>query len=976
MGNLIMRDQVAGADATIGMYSNYRLINEASLSLNMPLTTLELLQNPNASSTGIVAITTNSTSDDRRSRGLQVGVSSSDDKSKQLQAVELASKFWAVERNSTDILQSNILMVKTLNIDTVLVTINKLPDYVQLVPNMQAWNELFETPLNFTTDCGASNIANYSFICPDSGMKLVHVCNGTAGRYVSYCPVQTIGCNLLSLADKSIQRPNDTTCVTVSDTAEAITCLCKVPMKPASFSSTTSSSVISTSTWSTGIDEIDQSGVLTLAAMAYFVSTEFKNTFNAAPNALSSAADTKKVLTVILMFGILWSVGAILIIWMGILRYNKLHKPKPSKIRISNDGSVGTSLQTRRTTMMHRSIRRQIRPTASVINNSVTMSATDKDAMQLRLSEYVRSVMPSVFNTSSAIMSITKELQRHHAYFRLFWYSPTEADRLPVLIVTQLLTNLTGLMFLLALLYDLQKPSDDGSCMQFISQGDCLGRKSLLDGDQTYCQWIEEPTGSESCIYNPVEINFKIQMYCFTIVSIFTALFMNPIDYLFSIIAAPVQIESLTNVTPIDRAAAGLPQIVVPMEDNGKHGRDTIIILPEETEHAYRNARLSTMYLTNIQVQRERLNMEEAKNCETLHGTAPEQVRTPLMQQLVNELANTRNLLNQNPQYTNILTRFDESWYIDQTTGEFKKVNQHTMIHSTHTQCIEECILEELENVQTLVRQWVMEFKHKSEEQAGVQLLQLFIEDLLGRDTDAAKIFKVKVHEDYTTLPVVSRLRKGMAVCALVGLNSFFLYYALLRGYQQGVEWQQAYLMACIIQIIMEVFFSETLQCLYINYFVPRLMSRSQIDKVRHILQTCIAHLCHFKGTPSLQSTVSSWESSHTIDAPNYFFVSTQVAKAFPTMMESMMIVSYHSMFPGEIGRKWNDHENASKELKRVTYDHKFGLALRNIRTALTVLLSFSIVKFMTSAPVSLQKLTIRFCERWSLVVWFCFGHM
>jgi hypothetical protein len=158
--------------------------------------------------------------------------------------------------------------------------------------------------------------------------------------------------------------------------------------------------------------------------------------------------------------------------------------------------------------------------------------------------------------------------------------------------------------------------------------------------------------------------------------------------------------------------AANLPQIVDPLEDNGKHGsmvhHKTIIILPEETEHAYRNARLSTMYLTNIQVQRERLNMEEVKNYEPLHGTAPEQVvhaRTPLMQQLVNELANTRNLLNQNPQYTNILTRFDKSWCIDQTTGEFKKLNQHIMIHSTHTQCIEECILEELENIQKLVRQ-------------------------------------------------------------------------------------------------------------------------------------------------------------------------------------------------------------------------------------------------------------------------------
>jgi hypothetical protein len=205
--------------------------------------------------------------------------------------------------------------------------------------------------------------------------------------------------------------------------------------------------------------------------------------------------------------------------------------------------------------MIHRNIKRQVRTSAFAINDTVTMSMNDQEAMQLRLSEYVRSVMPSVFNTTSAITSILNELQRHHAYLKLFWYSPTEADRLPVLIVTQRLTNLTALMFLLALLYDLQKPSDDGSCMQFTSQEDCLERKSLLDYDQTYCQWVEKPTVNAPCVYNPVEINFKIQMYCFTIVSIFTALFMNPIDYLFSIIAAPVQIESQPKVTSNDRAA-------------------------------------------------------------------------------------------------------------------------------------------------------------------------------------------------------------------------------------------------------------------------------------------------------------------------------------------------------------------------------------------------------------------------------------
>jgi hypothetical protein len=264
---------------------------------------------------------------------------------------------------------------------------------------------------------------------------------------------------------------------------------------------------------------------------------------------------------------------------------------------------------------------------------------------------------------------------------------------------------------------------------------------------------------------------------------------------------------------------------------------------------------------------------------------------------------------------------------------------------------------------------WNAEFKHKSEEQAGVQLLQLFIEDLLGRDTDAAKIFKVKVREDYATLPVVSMCQKSLAACALVGINVFFLYFALLRGQQQGIQWQRAYLISCIVQITMEIGFSETLQCLYINYLVPRLLSRTDIEKVRNILQACIIQLCHAhsEGSPispdwSEDHTVKHVKPLYFVDTSNYLFVSKRVARAYPSMMESMMIASYHSMFPGKVGKKW--HSQAIGQTTHI--DEKRYILWFDVRkgvTALTMFLTLSIVQFMTSAPVRLQKLTVRFCE-------------
>jgi hypothetical protein len=953
MGNLMMKDQVAGDEATSLLYTNYRLINDVSLAIQLPMTDLERLQDQNESSSEIVAVFTNKTAAvaSQRTSKRALGESNTQlDKTQQLQAVEFVNKLWISSSNSTNSLKSNILLVKTLNIDTVLITINKLSDEPQ--------DDASRMAVNFTTDCSAFEIRNYSFICPESNVELVNSCNGTAGRLVAFCPIHTIGCNLLSLAEQYVIQPNDTICETISITNRAVTCLCKIPLKDAALGT----SKTSLGSASTGVSAIDQSGVLTLAVMTYFVSTEFKNTFNAAPHALSSVEATKRVLTVILMFGTLWSVGVLLILWMALLRYKTLNKSKVSDGSISSRTSF---IVNKRSTMWSRMARKRIE-TKTTMDPTSTAIFSDEATMKLRLSEYVKSVMPSVFNTSSVLLSIQKELQRHHAYFRLLWYSPTEADRLPVLIVSQLLTNLTALMFLLALLYDLQKPVDDGSCKQFNVKDECLKRKSLLDYDQTYCQWMESDL-SQSCEFNPIEINFKIQLYCVTLVSIFTSLFMNPIGFLFLILAAPVH-DSSSKVTPMVDTNRSVESNTTTQKS------EDIMILPNETIQAYQHARLSTLYLANAQVRHQQQGMEEAKyhDDNKLDSKRPstDDETSFHMQQLISDLKLTRRRLLQHPENSLLLTVFDKSWGIDPLTGEFYQRITDIPIHnpkSLQIKCMEEHLLEELGSVQAMTRDLKDTFRCKSEEQAGVQLLQLFIQDLLGRDTDAAKIFRVKVKEDYATLYIVAWWQKGLAGCVLIGLNGFFLYYAILRGYRQGIEWQRNFLVACIIQMVMEIFFSETLTCLYINYLLPRLVPTRVIEKIRNVLQACIIHLCQSghrqERMISNENHSLGSKSPQIIDAPRYLFVSTKLAMTCPTMMESMMIASYHSILPGEIGKKWQSLETSELVGGYQVQNSNRQFHVRTIITALMMLLSVSFTKFVTSAPVPLQKMTIRFFE-------------
>jgi hypothetical protein len=236
--------------------------------------------------------------------------------------------------------------------------------------------------------------------------------------------------------------------------------------------------------------------------------------------------------------------------------------------------------------------------------------------------------------------------------------------------------------------------------------------------------------------------------------------------------------------------------------------------------------------------------------------------------------------------------------------------------------------------------------------------LQLFIQDLLGRDTAAAKIFRAKADEDYSTMPVVKQWQKIVSAAVLVCWNLFFIYYSILRGYQKGIAWQRAFLMACIAQGLIEIFLNETLECLYIHYFVPRMVSRAEIEKVREVLQSCIRKLCE---SPSTVLSQHSGQSK-VVDAPQYFFVSTNVAKAFPMLMESMMVLSYHSHLPGEICEKWTSSTNYVRTTP-ITSHNVIGRMVHWITSFISWFVMFMLMNVIATIPLEIQKMIVRFCE-------------
>jgi len=130
---------------------------------------------------------------------------------------------------------------------------------------------------------------------------------------------------------------------------------------------------------------------------------------------------------------------------------------------------------------------------------------------------------------------------------------------------------------------------------------------------------------------------------------------------------------------------------------------------------------------------------------------------------------------------------------------------------------------------------------------------------------------------------------KTIAWAVVVLLNLFFVYFSLLRGLERGFEWQRLFLVACIIQFIVEILFYETSECAIVHFYIPDL-ARNEVRSVGFAVHQAVSKVC----TATVESA-----SSVILDAPRYLFVSTNVAKKFPDLLESIIVMSYHTYSPG-----------------------------------------------------------------------------
>ena len=401
--SLTMRDIITGQSSVDNIFNSFRTSVQSIglLSNNISTGTIETPQTA-----------LEKQYDQRQSNSIQFQKAAGKSQNLKISITELNSKLFG---NESTAYMSNALVIlvngaegllsnSTTGGSTITVELNH-NDPTHAVDN---------SAVNFTTICipGSKSSPLRTFICPESNIIINHNCTGKSGVYVSYCPVLKPVCKTSGSSDNTEQ------CRVIEYTSLYTKCSCEIY---------SSSNSLSHRFLSNGFQQaVDSSGILSLASMAEFTASDFKDSFSSIGDFASPDAFARS-LTVILLIVVLW-VGGFSLVVVCALRRRSTKK--------TDEDNKQNELKVKSATVSRSPI--------AICNN---------------LQEYITEIFPSVFTSKSRIHRLVDEVKRHHRYLNILTMSKGDfGEKTRILIGLQLLTTQSLLIFLLSVFYDLQCP--------------------------------------------------------------------------------------------------------------------------------------------------------------------------------------------------------------------------------------------------------------------------------------------------------------------------------------------------------------------------------------------------------------------------------------------------------------------------------------------------------------------------------------
>jgi hypothetical protein len=808
------------------------------------------------------------------------------------------------------------------------------------------------TNVTYQTQCaihaaesGGYLVSEHLYACP-YGSNITHVCDGTRNYLLtSSCPSR----HIVAQCEISFGKGQTTSCPVTEFNDDYTICSCSLC---AMTNSTTSRRSLVTAAGSTNTDThtAEVQALVAFLLDDYVAATsQYSTSFN--------EHSLAKAYIVVIAFGFLWSLMFLLaggLELSGATAYfanpdKERHGKPPNrasralqgarKIHIAEGRAASNTLIT------------ALSPTFSLLEAKQFMRA------------YVFTFFPNVYSEKTQLMIFWHEIMHKHRYMRIFLHEKGFRKFVGTL---EIVTLLSAHMFLMAVFFDVEWPSDNGSCSSQTQFGkaSCLEHRSMLDKSQSMCQWISS-SGDDSrsggqClwvqpIFDPVSQMFITMMViaCSGPITVFVSIIIKVI----ALSPTKAESESRREVVLVHRASAegalrnerkstsplavtSTPSTdtvdsprsvssssksrVVPVndmsfqspnkdEDAASQLRNAVtpvlVTTPRKSVRLSFNSTISThvskvadvdeslvSYCTNDVVMRKqfsRMRSPRVYDLDKDHADAPAMV-TDLLRTLriENKLLTGREKMQFQDQWEDFLdsTKTDEAApgrthsrdCIIQLENEIRRVHgeAETIIANFNKL---KCSDSSLESGTSSSAKDAM---------IGVQILELFVQDLLGPGSSQARLFanqRAAVQMKFATSTWV----KAIAVCFLLVLDAYFVWTCILYGDMKGRRWQINWTISCFIYVLVDIFIKNVNIVFVIHYFIPELV-KAQTDAMKYRLIKAIDAFV----TEALVNKGQAVDDSAALapfSVTDYLFVSTIAARAFPNLLESKIVLSYRS---------------------------------------------------------------------------------
>lgn len=167
----------------------------------------------------------------------------------------------------------------------------------------------------------------------------------------------------------------------------------------------------------------------------------------------------------------------------------------------------------------------------------------------------------------------------------------------------------------------------------------------------------------------------------------------------------------------------------------------------------------------------------------------------------------------------------------------------------------------------------------------GLEILHTFTLDLLGRDSAHGAVLAAKIDIDFEKRSVVTLRTKSITWFTIIMLNLFMDGFTILRCFERGKHWQTNFLCCWVIQVVLDAFLCNTMECIWVNFALPYLV-KGQVHRVLQIVGRAVRVLGRGDDRTEL------------LNIAPFFFASRTLADHFPDLPESTIVRAYTNHLP------------------------------------------------------------------------------